>query len=1266
MSNKISSVRIKEDASTYSDPIEFSTFADNVFLNRQTNSPTILDTFNDYLFRNGLAADTDLDDIVTPGQYACATAANAGTILHKPIGLGNHEFVMQVYQIDAVGNKIQQVLTSMYDGAVWTRSRAAASGEGYTWTIWTGSYGAGSVIPSNSSLDDYMEPGVYVSQNASVSATITNAPTTSYSFVMLVFSLGKDTTGRVQLVLQAGAGRSKMWTRTKSGSTWTQWVNYNFFGLAQTQITSGTDLNTLFATGTYRCTSDATAATLINCPLEVAFIMDIRHSYNSSYVFQIIKSKTGAVTYIRQCKSDGTDFGNWNKYYANNSMKTIASGTDLNTLTETGLTYVSPDSTTTNSLLNCPTTGAGGILQCYEHTNQRYIQIWTNGATLVGIWTRAYSSTGWSRWKKQDMLSWVGETIPANANLNDYIETGIYRCTAGGTAATLSNCPTSTAAFLLEVRKTISANYIIQTVYTYTGDQTFRRRITLSSETFSSAGSWIRGENPLLLNAIDSNDNVIIGTPDNIVNYCKVNSITPTNQIYTYGFVGGTGAIFDTAGMTVINRFTSSNYGWMLCLSDKVDQAPIHIAYSSGTTTVNRLESVNNKGYIKQLTASDDLFTLAPGHYRIYNALPTSIPIDMDPLQKFGYVTVYYESTYTYYDLVAGSGDYLNQGRWIGWKKGGASASTINWMRLDNNGLGKDLPTNANLNNYTSAGLYRCSTKAIAQSLINCPTNQTFKMEIKGSYQTSSRLQIIYTSDGQKQYIRSGELANNVWTWDNWYVYEGKFSNNFKKILFIGDSYCEGYSHDGNNDGWAWHCGQYLGLTGTKHNSSNYNNTGTTDASSNDDFERIYRGGAKFYSSTANTGYTFKELLTEAHDNRFPNYIFSDIICCGGYNDRENTQANIESAIADFITQAKTYYPYAKIYIGHISYNKQGDPTGDANTTGYISNWTTYRNNLKTITLPAYRNCIKYGANYLYNVEYALNETGLTFSDGYHPNDYGNQCIGKAVAEAFLSGKAEITDKPNSFYKGEKRRKILFLGDGYLEGFSNTAADVNDGWGVYCGNALGLKTTIELSSKLTENTNDASPTDDYERLYVGGARFAYTSTSQSISFKYLLQTAPTKFPNYQFTDIVACGGYGDRTYTEAAILGGIEEFCNLAKQLYPDVNIYIGHISWNKMGNGANSPSQSDYTNWHNYLITRTIPAYQKCSQYGAKYLNNVEYWLGDSGLSDNDGYSANETGNKLLGMAIANALMTGSAPLPYKDLFRIGVTMSTWTGGSY
>ena len=1462
--DKITGLRVKIDEDTYSDPYEFRTFAENVLLNRETDSDTVEEVFNKYLFRNGLS-NVDLNDVITPGFYGCATAANSATITNKPMGLNDTEFVMQVLQIDAIGNKIQQILTSMNSGAIWTRSRTASGSGGYTWTIWTGSYGASSVIPSNSNLDNYIEPGVYVSQNADTSATITNAPTTSYGFVVLVFSLGKDTTGRVQLVLQAGAGRSKMWTRTRSGSTWTQWVNYNFFGLPQFQIAADTDLNTLTTTGSYRCNSGTIAATLINCPTKASFLMDVRHS--------------------------------------------------------------------------------------------------------------------------------------------------------------------------------ISSNYLIQTIYNYTADCSYRRRITLSNGAFSSAGAWNWIQNYKVVTAWDENDNITVGTLDNVIQYCRTN-YSPVDVIHSFYFQGGTDALYGTASFTVLSKFTSTNYGWIMCFSDRQTQTPIHIAYSSGNYMVNRLEAPTDNSYLKQLTASDNLFTLTPGHYRIYNALPTNIPNDIDPAQKYGYVTVYYENSYTYYDLVAGKGDFSNQDRWLGWKD--ASSSSISWSCLTKGrrigiaentdlndltipgiyasatgttssslvnkpqGLGNalfvmqvyqiDAPNNqllqhimsggsggqswiryktgtiwsgwtnmnsfylpnsgltqdTDLNTITDIGTYRCTTVAISKSLGNCPIQQPFILQVRWSRTSSVKMQVLWEYTGKNIWIRSvtkgteadwtdatfGEWQNpasvsmlkqrttttltvgetikftpgsfcyiicssnskdylwtGIWigtaskiiellkndnisvsetsngftitnnnsascyvriispydvtfetvdtelviakqpqsivvipdeeisfsliaknatsyrwkyssnggtTWGNipteWDGYASNsltfiatesrannlyrcevsdgtntiYSNsvNFirktvivkqpqdiqgnvedtatlaieaqgkdltyqwqylnsgaasyvnyagtgyntseitlelaqsmadskwrcivsgtggtqtseiatitigiipeqpeqeqivqRKILFIGDSYCEGYSHNGNNSGWAWYCGQYLGLNGTiekipvvvngntvQKDKSDYNtpntNNAAVDSTPSDDFERMYRGGARFYWSTYTTGYTFYQLLNEAHV-RFPNYVFTDIVVCGGYNDRLASMSQIIGAIEEFVNQAKTYYPNVNIYVGHIGFNKKGS---SADPTVAPPEWLQYRKHMKDISIPAYKECTRFGATYLTNVEYALNENLLTVADGYHPGEAGNRTIARAVAEALTRGSASINYTDAYYYYTSQSKRYLFMGDSYCEGWTKKSANYNEGWAKYCGDALGLKSTISAHgssdpSNAANSAVDTTPNDDYERIYVGGARFYHTNYNTGKTFYELIIKAHDEtFPDYDFTDIVACAGFGDRNSTEINISSGIQDFCQKANELYPGARIHIGCISSIKKGNDATVIDDANWVTARNNLKDHVLPAYQRCAAYGARYLTNVEFAINDKGLMDDDGYCANEQGNRNIGIAIANALLTGSAPFP-------------------
>lgn len=199
-----------------------------------------------------------------------------------------------------------------------------------------------------------------------------------------------------------------------------------------------------------------------------------------------------------------------------------------------------------------------------------------------------------------------------------------------------------------------------------------------------------------------------------------------------------------------------------------------------------------------------------------------------------------------------------------------------------------------------------------------------------------------------------------------------------RKYLFIGDSYCEGYSHDGNNAGWAEYCAEYLGLSAN-------------------DYIKAYVGGARFSANTNNR--TYMSLLKQ---QIIPFDAITDIVVCGGYNDNSYTPAEIATGISRFCQQAKIQFPYAKIHIGFIAWNKQG------NGAGAIANWESIKTSLISTVLPAYQNCIANGAIYLSNVEYWINDALLTNSDGYHPSEAGNRSLAKAIANGILSGCAPL------------------------------------------------------------------------------------------------------------------------------------------------------------------------------------------------------------------------------------------------------------------
>lgn len=85
---------------------------------------------------------------------------------------------------------------------------------------------------------------------------------------------------------------------------------------------------------------------------------------------------------------------------------------------------------------------------------------------------------------------------------------------------------------------------------------------------------------------------------------------------------------------------------------------------------------------------------------------------------------------------------------------------------------GEILAQGTNLNNITTAGIYRANTNSLADSLYNSPTQYSFRMEVSSTASGARPQQIIYpaTNDG-KVYRRVMSSTSGVWF--DWYEYNG-------------------------------------------------------------------------------------------------------------------------------------------------------------------------------------------------------------------------------------------------------------------------------------------------------------------------------------------------------------------------------------------------------------------------------------------------------------------------------------------------------------
>lgn len=131
-------------------------------------------------------------------------------------------------------------------------------------------------------------------------------------------------------------------------------------------------------------------------------------------------------------------------------------------------------------------------------------------------------------------------------------------------------------------------------------------------------------------------------------------------------------------------------------------------AYTPMGTAINTVFGTTT---IKTLTASDNLLTLAVGHYRINNAVPINAP---DSSLKYGYVTIQNRGVngYTYYEYAVGNGNGTSFKIYHGWKASG-SATTIDWAEKkiyeDISALNSNMPVEVTtLTSAYGALTYKC------------------------------------------------------------------------------------------------------------------------------------------------------------------------------------------------------------------------------------------------------------------------------------------------------------------------------------------------------------------------------------------------------------------------------------------------------------------------------------------------------------------------------------------------------------------------------
>lgn len=209
------------------------------------------------------------------------------------------QFSRTTSQIDAI---LDDVVSAKGESETLTAEVASK-------TTIEGVYGVGSAIALNSDLDDITEAGVYYSDSATTSASLSNCPHTSSIFHMFVYIPYGVNVHQFLFPVSAG-GNGYFYKRLKTTNGWTSWTKISSYGLG-TSIAASTDLNTITMPGMYYCNSATTAAGLSHCPVSTLFHMEVKCTTGSARYLQEITTAADAPTvYRRLYTSNG-----WQSWY---------------------------------------------------------------------------------------------------------------------------------------------------------------------------------------------------------------------------------------------------------------------------------------------------------------------------------------------------------------------------------------------------------------------------------------------------------------------------------------------------------------------------------------------------------------------------------------------------------------------------------------------------------------------------------------------------------------------------------------------------------------------------------------------------------------------------------------------------------------------------------------------------------------------------------------------------------------------------------------
>ena len=373
---------------------------------------------------------TDLNTLKTPGTYYCPSSTNAATYTNCPYTGANFKLIVRM---DGSNNYGSQMLLAQ--AAIWIR--------GYTPTTWAGWK---RIATTDADITGNAATATKATQDGdgnTISSTYVKIAGTQDITGVKTFTntVNHRTGATIDKGTTPTSTKYPLWNSILESGTGTAAKN-RFSAIHTTIDTSGNVSAGFYA---YKNVADSTASTSLNIvypktgdPYATCPTPDDSANDNKIATTAWVTTKLGGYSTTSHTHS--------NYYNLSHDNTTIASGTDLNTLTTPGM-YRSSSSSITNSLTNCPITGVGFKLSV-ERTgyNEDYIMQKLVHFNNIYIRGKGSSSSSWGDWR---MISTAndkvtntlgtttkfyvtGTTSSTTTTGAQYFDTGIYSTTTAG------------------------------------------------------------------------------------------------------------------------------------------------------------------------------------------------------------------------------------------------------------------------------------------------------------------------------------------------------------------------------------------------------------------------------------------------------------------------------------------------------------------------------------------------------------------------------------------------------------------------------------------------------------------------------------------------------------------------------------------------------------------------------------------------------------------------------------------------------------------